>query len=190
MHLHNPVELITDAQEALQLLKDGNERFVKGELSRKDDYENIRESLNDGQKPFAIILCCADSRVDPEIYFDQKLGDIFVIRNAGNVVDDVVLGSIEYGAEHLGCPLMVVVGHTNCGAVTAAVEGGEAPDHILSIIKKIRPSIKEGETIDEVAVENAKAMAKEIANDDMVKRLGTKVVPAIYDILTGKVTWL
>ena len=101
MNVHDPAVKITDAEQALTYLKEGNERFMKGELSAKDNYAEIRNTLTGGQKPFAIVLCCADSRVAPELFFDTKLGDIFVIRNAGNVVDEVVLGSIEYGAEHL-----------------------------------------------------------------------------------------
>lgn len=190
MHLHNPNELVKDADEALQLLKDGNVRFQEGDLSLKNDYKEIREVLSHGQKPFAIILCCADSRDVPELYFDQKLGDLFVIRNAGNVVDDVVLGSIEYGVEHLGCPLVVVVGHTNCGAVTAACQGGSFPRNIQSIIKKIEPSVKDGIPVDEVAVSNAKRMVEEIQKDEIIQHQGTRVVSALYDILSGEVIWL
>lgn len=177
------------AEQALELLKEGNARYVAGKLSPKDNYDEIRSSLSEGQNPFAVILCCADSRVAPEIYFDQKLGDIFVIRNAGNVVDDVVMGSIEYGAEHLGCPLVAVVGHTHCGAVTAAVEGGEAPKNVGEIIKRIIPSIAEGRSIDEVACVNAEAMVEEIRNDEIIKELNVKVVAAVYDIETGEVSW-
>ena len=165
MSLHDPAKKITSADEALQLLKEGNARFTKGKLSTKSNYPKIRATLSTGQQPFAIVLCCADSRVAPEIYFDMKLGDIFVIRNAGNVVDDVVLGSIEYGAEHLGSPLVVVLGHTSCGAVTAAVQGGKVP-------------------------KNAKAMAKQIKEDEIIKHCKTKVVAAVYDIETGEVNWL
>ena len=177
MRLHDPEVKVTSAEEALQMLKEGNARFMSGELTM-------------GQKPFAIILCCADSRVAPEIYFDQKLGDIFVIRNAGNVVDEVVLGSIEYGAEHLGSPLMVVLGHTSCGAVTAACEGGELPENIEAIVKKIQPSVKAGASVNEVSRANAIAMAEQIKADPIIKHVGTTVVPAIYDIASGEVIWL
>ena len=189
MNLHDPSVKVTSADEALQYLKEGNARFMKGDLSVKDNYSDIRGALSGGQKPFAIILCCADSRVAPEIYFDQKLGDIFVIRNAGNVVDDVVLGSIEYGAEHLGSPLVVVVGHTSCGAVTAAVEGGHVPPNIEAIVKKIHPSVGSGKAVNEVAKINAKAMAEQIAADEIIKHLGTKVIAAVYDITSGEVEW-
>ena len=190
MTLHKPDVKLTSAEEALNLLKEGNARFVKDELCSKEGYPADREVLKSGQVPYAIVLCCADSRVAPEIYFDQRLGDIFVIRNAGNVVDEVVLGSIEYGAEHLGSPLVVVVGHTSCGAVTAACQGGDLPRNIQAIVNKINPSVAEGKEVNEVAAENAKAMAAEVADDEIIKHLGTKVVPAIYDILSGEVTWL
>ena len=96
-----------DSQLALDLLKEGNARFVSGDLIPKDDYAILREKLSVGQHPFAVVLCCSDSRVAPEIIFDQKLGDLFVIRNAGNIVDEEVLGSIEYAVEHLETPLVV-----------------------------------------------------------------------------------
>ena len=190
MSLHDPAKKITSAEEALTLLKEGNARFTKGKLSTKGNYPKIRATLAGGQQPFAIVLCCADSRVAPEIYFDMKLGDIFVIRNAGNVVDDVVLGSIEYGAEHLGSPLVVVLGHTSCGAVTAAVQGGKVPKNIGSIIKKIQPSVGSSKKVNDVAKKNAKAMAKMIKEDEIIKHCKTKVVAAVYDIETGEVNWL
>ncbi|MCR4949747.1 MAG: carbonic anhydrase [Solobacterium sp.] len=190
MHLHLPAEKVTSAEEALAFLKEGNERFVRGELTPKDDYAEIRGVLCGGQVPYAVVLCCSDSRVAPEIFFDQKLGDLFVIRNAGNIVDEVVLGSIEYGAEHLGSPLCVVVGHTSCGAVTAACQGGPVPGSIPSIIKRIRPSIREGLLVDEVARNNARAMAKQIAEDEVIRHTGIQVLPALYNIRTGEVEWL
>ena len=96
MKIHQPGELIEDANAALQMLKEGNERYLKGQLIPKTSYSADREVLNNGQKPFAVVLTCSDSRAAPEIFFDQKLGDIFVIRNAGNVADKTALGSIEY----------------------------------------------------------------------------------------------
>lgn len=190
MSLHDPAKKIKSADEALKLLKEGNARFTGGKLSRKNNYPKIRTTLAGGQQPFAIVLCCADSRVAPEIYFDMKLGDIFVIRNAGNVVDDVVLGSIEYGAEHLGSPLVVVLGHTSCGAVTAAVQGGKVPKNIGSIMKKIQPSIGKSKKVNEVAAKNAKEMARQIKADPIIKHCKTKVVAAVYDIESGAVKWL
>ncbi|MBQ9512769.1 MAG: carbonic anhydrase [Lachnospiraceae bacterium] len=190
MNLHDPAVKLTSADEALQLLKEGNERFTSGALSAKDNYPEVRAALTGGQQPFAIVLCCADSRVAPEIYFDMKLGDIFVIRNAGNVVDEVVLGSIEYGAEHLGSPIVVVLGHTSCGAVTAACQGGDLPENIEAIVKKIKPSVSDGAAVNDVARVNAIAMADQIKADEIIKHLGTRVVAAVYDIETGKVNWV
>lgn len=190
MAIHNPGELIDNADDALAMLKDGNERFVSGKLRHHGNQKKGRKVLGCGQKPFAVILCCADSRVSPEIFFDQKLGDIFVIRNAGNVIDTVVLGSIEYGVEHLGAPIVVVVGHSKCGAVTAACEGGELPENIQSIVNVIKPSVKDGESVDKVVRAHAVAMSEVVKADHVVQCLGTKVVPAYYDIETGVVTWL
>lgn len=101
MKLHDPGRVITDARVAIELLREGNQRYVSGNLSDKTSFSKDREILNKGQKPFAVVLCCSDSRVVPEIFFDQKLGDLFVIRNAGNVIDSTALGSIEYAVEHL-----------------------------------------------------------------------------------------
>ncbi len=188
--MHKPEEEIRDAEEALSLLKEGNRRFVRNELSEKGDYPECRTILKDGQKPFAVVLCCADSRVSPEIFFDQKLGDLFVIRNAGNLVDDVVLGSVEYACEHLGSPLVVVVGHTSCGAVTAALSNEELPGKIAVLAKKIIPSIGNETLVNKAAAAHAKAMAQKIAEDEILKHLHTKVIVAMYDIAGGEVTWL
>jgi carbonic anhydrase len=112
------------------------------------------------------------------------------VRNAGNVVDETVLGSIEYGAEHLGSPLVVVIGHSCCGAVTAACEGGDLPDNIQSIVNKIAPSVEKGNGVDEVIHIHAQEMAEQVKNNEIIKHLGTKVLPAYYDIVTGEVKWL
>ena len=179
----------TDSQQALEILKEGNARFVSGALTPKDDYAELREKLNAGQQPFAVVLCCSDSRIAPEIIFDQKLGDLFVIRNAGNVVDEDVLGSIEYAVEHLGTPLVVVLGHSSCGAVTATCQGGELPGHIIDIAQRIRPSISTGCCIDDNARRHAKRMAELIEEDEIVKHLNARVVSAFYDIRSGLVEW-
>lgn len=190
MNLHKPDVKVTSAEEALQLLKEGNERYRANQLSDKGDYAASRQVLAGGQKPFAIVLCCADSRVAPEIFFDQKLGDIFVVRNAGNVVDETVLGSIEYGAEHLGSPLVVVLGHSCCGAVTAACEGGHLPANIQSIVNRIAPSVAKGGDVDAVIHTHAKAMAEQVRQNEIIKHMGTRVEAAYYDIVSGEVCWL
>ena len=178
-----------DSQKALELLKEGNARFVSGNLAPKDHYDEDRQRLKQGQHPFAVVLCCSDSRVVPEILFDQKLGDLFVIRNAGNVVDEDVLGSIEYAVEHLESPLVVVLGHSSCGAVTATCQGGELPGHIVEIAKRIRPSIDEGCCVNDNARRHAERMAQLIKNDPIVEHMKTKVVAAFYDIASGMVEW-
>ena len=179
-----------DSQQAKDLLKKGNTRFVSGALTPKDDYATLREKLSAGQHPFAVVLCCSDSRVAPEIIFDQKLGDLFVIRNAGNIVDEEVLGSIEYAVEHLETPLVVVMGHAACGAVTATYQGGDLPGHILDLAKRIKPSISMNCCIDDNACRHARRMAQLIEEDEIVHHVGAKVVAAFYDLRSGKVEWL
>ena len=177
-------------KQALDLLKAGNARFVSGALAQKNDYATLREQLSTGQHPFAVVLCCSDSRVVPEIIFDQKLGDLFVIRNAGNIVDEEVLGSIEYAVEHLETQLVVIMGHTSCGAVTATCQGGDLPGHILDLAKRIKPSINKNCCIDDNARSHAKRMAQLIEDDEIVHHVGAKVVAAFYNLKSGKVEWL
>ena len=180
----------TDSKQALELLKAGNDRFVSGALAKKDDYTTLREQLSAGQHPFAVVLCCSDSRVAPEIIFDQKLGDLFVIRNAGNIVDEEVLGSIEYAVEHLETPLVVVMGHSACGAVTATCQGGDLPGHIIDLAKRIKPSINTSCCINDNARSHARRMAQMIEDDEIVHHVGAKVIAAFYDLQSGKVEWL
>ena len=180
----------TQSDKALDLLKSGNARFVSGALTPKDDYATLREKLSAGQHPFAVVLCCSDSRIAPEIIFDQKLGDLFVIRNAGNVVDEEVLGSIEYAVEHLETSLVVVMGHAACGAVTATYNGDDLPGHILDLAKRIKPSISMNCCIDDNARRHARRMAQLIEEDEIVHHVGAKVVAAFYDLRSGKVEWL
>lgn len=126
-----------NAEDALLKLKEGHARFLSETLNPRTSNSEDRRKLSEGQHPFAVVLCCSDSRVVPEIIFDCQLGELFVIRNAGNVVDEDVLGSVEYAVEHLGCPLVVVMGHSSCGAVTATCEGGELPGHIPALAQRI-----------------------------------------------------
>ena len=178
------------SDKALDLLRTGNARFISGALTPKDDYAVLREKLSNGQHPFAVVLCCSDSRVAPEIIFDQKLGDLFVIRNAGNVIDKHVLGSIEYAVEHLGTSLVVVMGHSCCGAVTATRLGEALPDNIMAIARRIKPSINTSCCIDDNARRHAQRMAKFIQKDPVVKHMDAQVVSAFYDLQSGKVEWL
>lgn len=189
------------ANEAVQKLIDGNKRFVTGQFSLKNLGDARREELVKGQKPFAVILTCSDSRVPPEHIFDQGLGDLFVVRNAGNVVDPVTLGSIEYAVEHLLAPLVVVLGHDYCGAVKAAVDGGEAPGSIGAIIAKLLPSVEKakatgatGHDLYELAAdENIKATLAEIKESPIIEHFleGGKVTlkGAKYFLKTGEVVF-
>jgi carbonic anhydrase len=133
--------------QALTQLQCGNERFVAGWPDHPNQSARRRREVSDsGQQPFAIILSCADSRVPPEIIFDQGLGDLFVIRVAGNVLDDIILGTIEYAVEHMHTPLIMVLGHDKCGAVTAAVQGVEVRNHIQSLAEALRPAVESART--------------------------------------------
>jgi carbonic anhydrase len=190
MKIHQPGELIQDAQTALQMLKDGNERYLKGELINKGTYPVDREILTEGQKPFAAVLTCADSRVAPEIFFDQKLGDIFVVRNAGNIADTTALGSLEYAVEELESRLIVVCGHTKCGAVMAACLNGELHPNIKYITDQIKPATERGGDMDEIVRQNVSVMVERIKADEIVKRLDVTVAGACYDVHTGVVHWL
>ncbi|MCX7747717.1 MAG: carbonic anhydrase [Clostridia bacterium] len=195
-------ENISSGIEARKLLVDGNKRFVEGSVLKDDLSEEKRKELSSkGQKPFAAVVSCSDSRVPPEVVFDQALGDIFVIRDAGNVVDPVALGSVEYGAEHLHIPLIVVLGHEKCGAVKATVEGGEAPGSIKAIVEKIHPSFEKVKSstadkevlCEKCADENIKNTIAEIKKSPIIKKLEEEkkvlVVGAKYHIESGEVTF-
>jgi carbonic anhydrase len=193
------------ADEALQRLMDGNKQYVAGQMGACTASNAAkREALSTGQKPYAIILSCSDSRVPPEIIFDKTMGEIFVIRVAGNVPDPLVLGSIEYAAEHIGSPLIMVLGHERCGAVTATVQTkGKAHGNIGAIVKTIAPALKKGmkdakgksnaEIIESVSDVNVKLVAKNITKKspvvaELVKEGKIKIVTAKYDLDDGKVT--
>ena len=130
-----------DADDAMKKLMAGNQRFVSEAYNRGDIGLSRRLELSKGQHPFAIIVDCSDSRVAPEFIFDQGLGDLFVIRTAGNIVDDIAIGSVEYAVEHLGVRLVLVLGHEDCGAVKATVAGGKAEGHIDAIVQAIKPAV-------------------------------------------------
>ncbi|MFT3867984.1 MAG: carbonic anhydrase [Nibricoccus sp.] len=184
----------------LARLTEGNKRFVAGTPARNTPTAQQWAELAKGQHPFAIVLTCADSRLSPELIFDQGLGDLFVLRNAGNLADPHVLGSMEYAVEHLGCRLIIVLGHTKCGAVTAAVSGGEAPGHIKDIVDDIIPAAsmakkKPGDPVENAVRINTKFTANAISQAEpilghAVKAGQLKVVSARYDISTGAVEFL
>jgi carbonic anhydrase len=130
------------ADQSLKTLMEGNARFASGNSIHPDQsIEDRRAQLVTSQHPFAIIVTCSDSRIPPEVVFDQGLGDIFVVRTAGEVMDNVTLGTIEYAVDALNVPLIMVIGHDGCGAVDAAVAGGESPGHIGSVVEPIKPAV-------------------------------------------------
>ncbi|MCC3291987.1 MULTISPECIES: carbonic anhydrase [unclassified Arthrobacter] len=163
-------KIITPAQ-AWQKLREGNERFVAGTASHPNQDAPRRSSLVEGQNPFAVIFGCSDSRLAAEIIFDLGLGDAFVVRTAGQVIDDAVLGSLEYSVGTLGVPLIVVLGHDNCGAVTAAkatVDTGEMPTgYVRTLVERITPSVlaaqrKNLHEVNDMVVEHTKQTAERL----------------------------
>lgn len=195
-----PAEVKTP-KEAMDLLVAGNQRFKTDAFAVKNEGDARRDELVKGQKPFAIVVSCSDSRVPPELVFDQALGDLFVVRAAGNVVDSIAVGSVEYAIEHLQSPLIVVLGHEKCGAVKATTEGGEAPGSIGSIVERIKPSVEKvkanGITGDELVEEsvntNVEAVTKELEKSPIVKHAiksgKLQVVGAKYHLDGGSVEW-
>lgn len=142
------------ASKALGRLIEGNQRFALGKSVHPDQSTMRVHDLAGSQHPFAVVVCCSDSRVSPEIVFDEGLGDLFVVRVAGNIADDAVIGSIEYAVEHLGVPLVLVMGHEKCGAVTAAVKGNKEA-HLRTLVKAIGPVVPSAEKLPGDRVENA-----------------------------------
>ena len=188
------------AAQALARLMEGNKRFVERKAQHPDQtLAHVRE-VESAQHPFAVILSCSDSRVSPEVIFDQGLGDLFVIRVAGNVTDDTVVGSIEYAVEHLHAPLVVVLGHQSCGAVTAAVQGGEQGNHIHSFVDAIRALVEQakrqpGDVVDSCVRLNVAHVVKQLQAsqpilDELVQSSKLRIVGAYYSLHTGAVTVL
>lgn len=186
---------MTTIQESLNRLKEGNARFVEDHLDGKLQNSSRRKSLVGGQKPYAIILSCADSRIVPELAFDTGLGELFVVRVAGNVANISSIASIEYAVAHLDTKLIVVLGHQSCGAVTAAVAGGDNGENLNHLLSHITPAIaasKEGATVDEVALKNTKLSVEDLKNrsqiiKEAIDKGGLEIVPAYYYLDTGKV---
>lgn len=186
--------------ESMKLLVEGNHRYTSGAFQHPNQQAERRTEVAKGQKPFAIVLTCADSRVPPEIVFDQGLGDLFVIRVAGNIIDDAILGSIEYAAEHLGTPLLVVMGHERCGAVSAAIGSGEVEGHIGSLVRAIKPAVVKAKSMPGDIVENSVKMNVAMVVEKLqhnkpvlshlVEQGKFKVVGAYYDLDDGSVSFL
>lgn len=187
-------------REAILRLQEGNERFRTGQNLNPNQGAERRAEVLKGQSPFAAILGCSDSRVPLEIIFDQGMGDLFVVRVAGNVADHIVSASIEYAVEHLHVPLVVVLGHQNCGAVQAAVKGGHAPGHLPTLLEALQPAVQLGkaesqdDVVDRTVRANIRLTADAIRNSSVVSGLaregGVEVVGAYYSLETGGVQFL
>ena len=186
--------------EALQLLQEGNERFVKNKRENPNqDLARLGE-VAEGQTPFAALLGCADSRVPSEIVFDQGLGDLFVCRIAGNIASSQEVGSLEFGTMVLGAKVIMVLGHSQCGAVKAAVEGGRFPGQIGSIISSLQVVSEEPETTPEgdkleTAIKTnithqVKTLNQSAVLGELIDKGQLKIVGAYYDLKTGKVSIL
>lgn len=188
------------AQNHLAKLIEGNKRFVEEKPIHANQSVIRRYEVAKGQKPFAVILTCSDSRVPPEIIFDQGLGDLFVIRVAGNVVDDLEIASIEYAVEHLGCNLVVVMGHEYCGAVDAAVKGGELPGHLEKLVAEIEPAVEEakkekGDLLTNAVRKNVDFVVDQLKNcepilKEFVHHDELQIIGAYYDLDDGVVTMM
>ena len=187
--------------EAISKLKEGNGRYTSGNLQHPGQTSERRAELAKTQHPFATILSCSDSRVPPEIVFDQGLGDLFIVRVAGNVINDEGLGSVEYSVDHLGSRLILVLGHQNCGAVKAARETiaakGNAPGHIESLVTAIKPAVEATakEDLDATIKANVKHVVQALRSSTPILKAEVdsgkiQVIGGYYSLDTGAVTFL
>jgi len=194
-----------DPDTALQRLIDGNSRFAAGKPQHPHASSNRGHALEDAQHPFAVVLGCSDSRVPPELLFDQGFGDLFVVRVAGNVVDTDVTASVEYAIDHLDTPLVVVMGHSHCGAVTATIDHLADPDgepaEVLSLLYSIEPAtigipddLDRAEQVASAVKQNVQLAVRRLSRVPDLRRSikagRIKIVGAVYDMHTGKVEML
>jgi carbonic anhydrase len=196
-----PRPAISDPDVALKQLQDGNQRFITAQMQHPGQDPEHRLRLSTSQQPFAVILSCSDSRLPPELVFDQGLGDLFVARVAGNIVDAALLGSIEYAVGHLGAPLIMVMGHQSCGAVSATLESIqhhiEPHGDIAALVSAITPAVaiaeqRPGDLLDNTIRANAEQSRNAIVKSSELKKLldsgALKVVTAYYSLDTGMAT--
>lgn len=186
----------------LEMLKEGNKRFLAKSLSPRDHHQQVKETST-GQFPMAVVLSCIDSRVPVEIVFDKGIGDIFSARVAGNVVNEDMLGSMEYSCKVAGSKVVMVLGHTKCGAVTAACKHVEL-GNITALLSKIKPAVDKlvkpdveltAEVIEDVVVLNVKNAMEQIREESSIlKEMEDNgeivIVGAVYDVATGEVNYL
>lgn len=198
-----PAEPEFSSQEKIWTdLMEGNKRFVSGKTKTRELLQT-RHRLVDGQHPKVVVLACSDSRVAPELLFDKSLGDLFVIRAAGNIADPIGLGSIEYAVEHLGSSVLVVLGHEKCGAVTAACSGDKMPSpNLQAIMDKIEPAVTQAKSyanqsdlISEAILENIHESSKDLLANSAILRHALKdgkltIFEAVYKLDSGEVVRL
>ncbi len=185
-------------QEVVDRLQAGNERFVLDKLDGKLQNSARRQELTGGQNPYAIILSCADSRVVPELAFDAGLGELFVVRVAGNIANTDSIASIEYAVANIGTTVIVVLGHQSCGAVTAALGGGDNGYNLNHLVAQINPAIAaagEGAEVNDVVKKNALLTAQDLMDrssiiSNAVEKGDLKIIPAYYNLDSGKVDFL
>lgn len=185
-----------------QELARGNRRFVTMHPAHPNESKKRRAELAEGQHPVAAVICCSDSRVPPEVIFDQGLGDLFVVRTAGNLMGGLELGSLEYAVEHLGVKLVIVMGHKECGAIKAFVQGGEAQGHIRDIVDSIRAEAEiqgmdpvSQHTLDRCIRANIMHGLHQLDRQsalisEKVEKGELEVVGALYDLRQGLVSWI
>ena len=187
------------AEQALKLMLEGNQRFVAGKLEHPNQTPARRAKVAKGQHPFASVLACSDSRTPPEIIFDRGLGDLFTVRVAGNVADQVVIESLDYSVTHLGVRVVMVLGHRRCGAVIAAVEGHEEEGDVGPMLSELKPAVAAsrgmpGDPVEDAVRENVKLVVKNLATSTelsaMVNSGELKIVGGIYDLETGTIELL
>jgi carbonic anhydrase len=195
----NDFEPEVSVDDALKLLADGNWRFQSGMPMGLNQTVMRRQEVASGQKPFAAVVGCSDSRVPPELIFDVGLGDIFVVRAAGNVLDSAGLGSLEYAAEHLGVGLVVVLGHTDCGAVKAALSGNRFEGNLSWIMGALGPALQDtaagGDDLSRCTLANISLAVERIrTSQPVLSRLCAErsltVRGALYDLQSGTVSFL
>ncbi len=187
-------------KNSFERLIQGNQRYVNSTTVCHEDWIAKRAAQVEGQTPFAVIVTCSDSRVPPEIIFDQALGSLFVVRVAGNVVDDIALGSIEYGVDILKANIILVLGHSNCGAVQAALKGMKFDNHIQYVINALQPAVnaikgQSGDLLEKtikanviLVEEKLKASKPVLAN--LLEKGTIRIIGGYYDLASGKVDYL
>jgi carbonic anhydrase len=194
--LADEVSAIT-GEQALQKLIQGNQRYASFKRNYPDQDQVRLKAIAQRQHPFAVILGCADSRVPPELLFDQGLGDLFVIRVAGNILNEATLASIEFATAELGVPLVMVLGHQRCGAVKATLDGGEIPGHISRLVAAIKPALaqiqnQKGDKLDNAVRANVKMVVQQLTAStpviaDLINQGKLKIVGGRYALDNGEV---